>query len=89
MIQQNFCRECGKPIDNFKRKDSIFCSEQCRKQNWELSGKRHSRIPTKASSNGLGVLKASDNINKFEVKENQKQKSEMQKTDIQEYVSKI
>ncbi len=60
VIQQTLCRNCIKPIEEIKRKDSIFCSEECRKQNWELSGKRHSRIPTKASYDDFDVLKASE-----------------------------
>ena len=79
LAQTILCRNCGKVIDNTKRKDSIFCDVPCRQDYWEKSGKRKEKgvindnIPLEANSTEKYDLKPSD-INKInEVKQNEKE----------------
>jgi len=41
MITENkICKYCGKQINPYKRKDSLFCSPVCRKLYWENQNRR-------------------------------------------------
>lgn len=86
MENKNFyykiCRleSCGKPIDQNKRRDSLFCSVICRRAYWEASGKRKGSTPlTPSSSSKIEIPKASDFTKISEVKQNEMQEISLSK----------
>lgn len=54
MIRKAFCRNCGKRLPFWFRANALFCSEKCRKANFDTNKRKSPHINKKKAVLSVG-----------------------------------